>query len=475
MRSGTRSSTNGLGRSVWVLVLGVMDFSLEQAIVVPVLPAMGAEYDAPLTSVAWVITGFLIAAAIATPLAGRFGDQFGKRRVILASLGLFACGSLLCAAGSSIGVVVTGRVVQGLGAGVGPLAVALARDLVDERQLPRAVGLLIGAGGLGGTIGFLVAGPLVDHVSVSSIFWLLVVIAVLLGAAVVFAVPESSVRSRTRIDWLGGVLLAGALGAGMLVLSQGNAWGWLSMRTLALAAGSVVLSTLFVAREWTAAEPLFDPSGLGRRPVWAAQLSVFAVGLGLFVAYLLVPQIGALPTDTGYGLGLTTTEIALVLLPGAVGALGGGLVGGRLVAAIGARAQAVAGVALAAFAYVLFVVLEPSTALLATAMVPLGVGIGLALTAIVDLVVLSADQSETGAAMGLNSVLRAIGSAIGAALAAAILAGGAQIGPGIPSERAFTVAFLMGLGATLLALASLFLIPARSLDPVLRAATVRES
>ncbi|MGH2954742.1 MAG: MFS transporter [Solirubrobacterales bacterium] len=450
-----------------MLVLGVMDFSLEQAIIIPALPAIGAEYSASLTSVTWVITGFLVAAAVATPLAGRLGDHLGKRLVILASLVLFAVGSVLCVVAGSIGLVIAGRVLQGLGAGVGPLATALARDLVPRDQVPRAVGLLIGAGGLGGTIGLLVAGPLADDVSVQSIFWVLAGVAVLLAVAVAALVPDSGVRARARVDWLGAGLLAGLLGTLMLAISQGNEWGWSSARVLGLFGASLTFALAFLARERTAREPLVDPRALSARPVWSAQVTVFTVGVALFVAYALVPQIGGLPVETGYGLGLTTTEIALVLTPGALAALAGGIAGGRLVAAVGARNQAVLGVALAALAYLGFIAFTETVAVTTLALIPLGFGTGLALTAIVDLIVLSVPAAETGVAMGINSVTRAVGAAIGAAVAVAIVTGAAQLAPGVPEAGGFTAAFVMAFVATLIALASLALMPRRSGDPVL--------
>lgn len=470
---GVQSERTRLGPAVWVLVLGVMDFSLEQSIIVPALSAIGTEYEADLTAVTWVITGFLLAAAVATPVAGRLGDHYGKRAVILASLGLFAAGSLLCALADSIGLVIAGRVLQGFGAGVGPLATALARDLVPPELLPRAVGLVIGAGGLGGTIGFLVAGPLVDHVSVAAIFWLLLAVAAVLIFAVLRFVPESTVRAPTSVDWTGAALLAAMLGALMLAISQGNEWGWGSTAVLALFGASIALAIALVGRLRLAAAPLFELNVLGQRPVWSAQLAVFTVGLALFVAYALVPQIAGMPEETGYGLGLTTTEGALALTPGALAALVGGIAGGRLVAVIGARAQAALGVALAVVAYLILVAFTETVAVIVIAMIPLGLGTSLALSAIVDLLAVTVPPTETGAAIGLNSVVRAIGAAIGAQAAAAIVIAAPELAPGVPGPDGFSDAFLVALGGTVLALASLVLIPRRSDDPVLAIAATR--
>jgi MFS family permease len=459
----------GVLRLEVVLALGVLDFSLEQAIVVPALPVVQATFDTSLQAAVWMITAFLLAAAVATPLAGRLGDRYGRRRVLECSLVAFVVGSLICALADSIEPMIVGRVVQGLGAGVGPLAAALVREHVPAPRVPRAVGLIVGAGGAGGVVGLLGGALLVDHVSVQSVFWLLGATALGLLVAVHVAVPPSAGRRVVAVDWIGAGLLGGALVAVSLAIAQGNGWGWGSARVLGLFAGFALMLTGFVVRERVVAAPLLDPRGLARRPVWSAQLAAFAVGVALSVAYALVPFIGALPQSTGYGLGLSPTAIGLVLAPSAFAALVGGLAGGRLVTRIGARAVVVMGLLCIAVTYALFVLAHESAVLVAVAMLPLGFGVGCSIGAIVNLVLLSSDEAETGAVMGLNSVIRAIGSGLGAALAVAIVTASDAIAPGVPSESGFTAAFAASLATTLVAVAIVATIPRRSADPVIGA------
>lgn len=175
----------------------------------------------------------------------------------------------MSAVGGSIGVLIAGRTVQGLGAGVGPLATSLLPDAVGPERLSRAIGLLIGAGGVGGMIGLLAAGPLVDHLGVASIFWVLVIVALALMAAVALFVPESSARSPLRIDWLGALLLSAFLATLMLGISQGNEWGWRSGSIVALFGGSLLLLVLFVADLRLARDPLLDARSHGRPAVLA--------------------------------------------------------------------------------------------------------------------------------------------------------------------------------------------------------------
>ena len=191
--------------SVVVLAFGALDFGLKQSIVVPALPVLATHYGASLASVGWLLTGFLLMGIVAVPLLGRLGDLFGKRLFLLVALAAFGIGSLICALADSIGFVIAGRVVQGLGMAVGPLTLAIAHDIVSPDQLPRAIGAVVGAASAGVTIGLLLSGLLVDHVSVTAIFWFLFLLAAALILATLALVPESPVQAGVRVDVVGAV------------------------------------------------------------------------------------------------------------------------------------------------------------------------------------------------------------------------------------------------------------------------------
>lgn len=152
---------------VFVLGLGALDFGLEQSLVLPALPVLADHYSASLIAIAWLVTGFGLAWIVAVPLFGRLGDLYGKRLMLLVSLGAFAVGSLVCALTESITLAVAGRIVQGLGAAVGPLTYAIARDTVSPEH-PRAIGAVVGAATAGGAVGFLLSGFVVDPLRAAS-------------------------------------------------------------------------------------------------------------------------------------------------------------------------------------------------------------------------------------------------------------------------------------------------------------------
>jgi MFS family permease len=453
-----------------VLAIGLLDFSLEQAIVVPALPAIEQRYHASPSATAWILTGFLLALGISTPLAGRLGDRHGKRLVLMGSLGLFVIGAIVCGVAGTIGVLIAGRVIQGLGGGVGPLAVGLVRDNLSRERVHNAIGLLIGLAGVGGVVGFLACGVLIKYVSVPSIFWLLAAVGAGCIVSVLLTVEESPVRAGGGVDWFGASLLATALAGVLLAISEGNTWHWGSAREVALFAGSLSLLMGFAARELTTREPLIQLDALACRPIAGANVAVFAVGYALLVGYTLVPLFGGLPKATGYGLGLSTIQISLMLAPGAVGGLLGGLVSGRIVSGSGARLTAATGVACGLTAYMLFVLLPRTVPAVALLMIPLGLGTSLAIAATVNLIALSAREEQTAVLVGVNSVIRAVGSALGAQIAVAIWTAAAKQAPNVPRASGITNAFVMALIATGIAALAILLIPARRSDPTLLAA-----
>ena len=187
--------------------------------------------------------------------------------------------------------LIAGRVLQGMGAALGPLAIGLARDRASKEQAPVWIALLVAAAGTGAAVGLLLGGVLVDAFSVAAVFWFLLAVAVGLFLAILVFVPETPVRESVRPDWAGGLLLATALLAALLAVSQGNTWGWGSARVVTLVAVSAIVFAGFVVVERAVSAPLVDMRLMARRPVWSANLVAFAMGFALFIAGVVVPQI----------------------------------------------------------------------------------------------------------------------------------------------------------------------------------------
>jgi MFS family permease len=444
-----------------VLGLGALDFGLEQSIVLPALPALGDHYGASLIATAWLVTGFTLASVVGVPVLGRLGDLFGKRRMLLFCLGAFAVGSVICAMTHSIAPAIAGRIIQGLGAAVGPLTYGLARDNVSPEFLSRAIGGVVGAAMAGGAIGFLLSGVVVDHFSPVAIFWVLAGLATGTGLAVLAVVRESSERADVRIDVAGAILLSLGLVTLLLGISKGRDWGWWSTSTTVVFATSFVLLACFVIVERRVREPLVDLALLVRRPFANANACVFAFGFSFFIAVFLVPQIAAAPETTGYGLGLSTTKIGLVLAPTGIVALVGGWAGGRAVERLGSRAVVACGSAVGIAGYLSLTFAHGTAFALACGSALLGLAWGLMLTGIYAVVIRGAATDETGVALAVNVVIRNTAVAIGAQVAFAIVAAAEVVG-GFPAEAGFTRAFALGAAGAAAALLLSMLLPDRA-------------
>ena len=449
-----------------VLALGALDLGVEQFIVVPILPAVQEAEGASLSTSAWLVTGFLLAAVAAAPILGRLGDMHGKRRLLIVSLAAFTLGSLVCALAETVEMLIAGRVIQGVGAGLGPLAIGLARDLAPRDRAPVWIGLLVACSGAGAALGLVLGGALVDYVSVSAVFWFLLALAGALLVAGFLFVPESPVRDATRPDWWGGASLSAGLLALLLAISEGNTWGWNSPAIIVLLVAAGALFVSFAVVERATSAPLVDVGLMARRPVWSANLAAFAMGFALFIAGVVIPQIATQQVASGYGFGLTIAQTGLILMPGALAIVAGGWVSGALIGWTGARALVVAGAILASGAYAALALDHGSVASVAAANTALGLGIGLAIPAIMNLVVHSVDEQHTSVFVATTAVSRSIGAALGAQIAAAIVIAAGVVDPGFPAERGLTGAFVLGLIASLVALAATAAIPGRETDPL---------
>lgn len=387
---------------------------------------------------------------MATPIAGRMGDLWGRRRVLLAVLAMLAAGCAISGLARSLPVLVAGRVVQGAAGAVFPLSFGIIRDAIPQHLVSTVVGLLSAILGIGGGAGIVLAGPIVTHLGWRWIFWLSLLVTVLALAGAVTTVPESARRDVGGLSLPAAVLLTGWLVSLLLTVSNGAQWGWSDPATIALAATALVLVTLWIAAETRTRHPLVDLHLLLRRPIWTADLSALAFGFGMFGSFLLVPELLEAPSGTGYGFGRSITTAGLFLLPGSVMMLLFGPVSGVMTRRLGARVPIVAGSAACCASFVLPAVDHAHMWQLLACAGGSGIGLGVAYAALPNAIIENVRPEQVGIATGVNTLARSIGSSIGAAAVAAILA--AHAAPdGLPSNRGFTIGFaacavMFGLG-----------------------------
>ncbi|MFB8002599.1 MFS transporter [Nocardia sp. NPDC056000] len=447
-----------------VLALGVGAYALLQSLVMPVLPTIQSSLGTSQTDVTWVLTAYLLSASIFTPIMGRLGDMHGKKRLFVIALVALGVGSLLAALATSLSVMIVARAIQGIGGGVLPLAFGIIRDEFPAPKVPGAVGIIAALTAVGSGLGIVFAGPIVDVLSYHWLFWIPLIMIAIGAVAAFLVIPESEHRSAGRVNWGTALLLSGWLVALLLAVSQAPSWGWGSPKVLGLLAVAVIIVVIWVIAETRSSNPLIDMTMMRIRTVWAANLVALLMGIGMYANFGFLPQFLQTPASAGYGFGASVTQSGLMLLPMTVGMFLLGLASGSLAARFGSRNILFAGSLLGAVGYFMLAFLHDYEVDIYIAMAIVGVGFGVAFSAMSNVVVAAVSPAQTGVASGMNANIRTIGGSLGAAFMAGVVSIGASPS-GLPKESGYTNGFVMlGVAVALAAFAAL-LIPAIARNP----------
>lgn len=444
-----------------VLLLACASFALTQTLVIPALPVIATELQASPSATSWVLTGFLLSASVATPIVGKLGDVYGRGRVLTAVLTVFALGSAVNALAPTIEVLIAGRVLQGVAGGVFPLAFGVVRDTSPSDKVPGHLALLSAVFGIGGGIGLPMSGVIVDHTDIAWLFWLGLFAAAPAAVAAHQLIPSSPSAVRVGIDWFGALLLSAALASMLLGVSRGEQWGWTSPTTVALIAGGLVLAVVWIKVESRIDEPLIQLSLLRERAVAATNLTACLIGMAMFSSFLLIPQFAQTPAQAGYGFGFSVTASGLLLVPSAIVQIVVGPLAGRLGVRIGFRRVLAIGTLSCTASFLVLAIAHSSPWQFVVAGMLLGGGICFAFASMANLVVAAAPAAQVGIATGINTVVRTVGGAFGAAVATAILAAHVIGATGLPSEGAYTAAFVFSSIIGLAATGAALLVPTR--------------
>ena len=444
------------------LALAGVSYALMQSLVVPALPAIQADLHTSARSTSWIFTAYLLSASIATPLIGRLGDIHGKKRVLVWVLVLLFAGTLLSAVASSIVPMIAGRIVQGVAGGMFPLAFGIIRDEFPREEVPGSIGIVSSLLGIGGGLGIVLSGVIVDHLSYHWLFWLPLAPIAVATAGVALLVPESAVRASARIPWLPAVLLSIGLAALLYALSNAPDWGWGSPRTLGLVAVALAALVAWVRVELRAHTPLVDMRVMRRRAVWTTNLAAALVGTGMYSGFVLIPQFAETPVRAGFGFGSSVTGAGLLMLPLTMTMLIAGAAAGRLELRFGSRVALVAGTIATAASFVVLTLAHSTRAEIVVAGLLMGAGIGLAFAALPNLIVETVPADQTGVATGINTIARTIGGAFGTQIAGSVIAASVVVSGGLPAAHGYTDAFAIITGLLVLATLAALAIPGRS-------------
>src|ERR1700712_169350 len=237
------------GLTFAALALAGATFAVLQSLVAPALPEIQRDLHASATAVAWILTAYLLSASILTPIVGRLGDMFGKERTLVVVLGVLAAGTLLAAVATNITILILARVIQGAGGAIFPLAFGIIRDEFPRERIPHGIALISAILGIGGGLGIVLAGPIIETFNIHWLFWFPLILIVIAMVAAIAFVPESPIKTPGKINWSGAALLSAWLVALLVGISEGSSWGWTDPRTLGLFVAAIVLLVAWIANE----------------------------------------------------------------------------------------------------------------------------------------------------------------------------------------------------------------------------------
>ncbi|MFI2409818.1 DHA2 family efflux MFS transporter permease subunit [Streptomyces sp. NPDC018947] len=429
--------------SIGALLLGMLLAALDQTIVSTALPTIVSDLGG-LEHLSWVVTAYLLAATAATPLWGKLGDQYGRKRLFQTAIAIFLVGSALCGVAQSMSELIAFRALQGLGGGgLMVLSMAIVGDLVPPRERGRYQGLFGAVFGATSVLGPLLGGVFTEHLSWRWVFYVNLPVGVVALAVIAAVLHIPRRATRHVIDYLGTLLIASVATCLVLVASLGGTtWAWGSPQIVGLAVLGVVLAAVFVAVERRAAEPVLPLKLFRVRTFTLSAVISFIVGFAMFGAMTY------LPTFLQVVRGVTPTMSGVHMLPMVVGVLLASTGSGQIVSRTGRwKVFPVAGTAVTTIGLLLLHQLDEnsSTAEMSAYFFVFGAGLGLVMQVLVLIVQNAVSYEDLGVATSGATFFRSIGASFGVAIFGTVFANrladkladafrGATLPPGVSAD-----------------------------------------
>ncbi|MER6300830.1 MFS transporter [Kitasatospora sp. NPDC001539] len=410
----------------------------------PMIPTIAAIDHVSLAEAQWSLTITMLVGAVATPVLGRLGDGPARRTVTLTAAAMVVVGSVLAALPLGFGSLIAGRALQGVGVGLTPLAIATARDALPAAASRSAVALLSITTVAGVGLGYPVTGLIAQSFGIHAAFWFGAVISALALALAALVLPPAGHRERRPLDALGAVLLGLTLVGLLLVLTEGEDWGWGSTRLWTVAGVSLLLLVGWVRHELRTAHPLVELRSLTNPVVLTADVAGLVAGVGMYLLMSLVIRFVQTPASTGYGLGASVVVAGLVLLPFSAVSL----LSSKVVPVLARRTSSALvlplGCAVSLASMLFFLFARTHLWQLLVVMGLAGLGVGCTFAVMPGLIVNAVAADEVGSAVSFNQLLRTVGYSTGSALCGAVLQAHTAPGQLLPANSGYRDAALIG-------------------------------
>jgi EmrB/QacA subfamily drug resistance transporter len=420
--NGEKLSFTGNGIILVELAFIAMMVMFIEIMLVPALPKIAMEYPADARWVSWVLSAYMLVGAVATPLLGRLGDMYGKKRILLAAMGVYIAGLAGCSLSWSIPSLIAFRAVQGVGMGMFPLAFGIVRDTFPKRLIPVAIGIISAMFSIGVSVGLLGGGYIVSVFSWRDAFYIVAPLFVVMLFVLQKTIRGDNPNHKARLDVAGAAMLGGGVLFLLLALTQGEDWGWASPGIIGMFALSVALCICFVVWERRVPEPIVNLKLMANKGIFGANVTALFMGLSMFLLFQTLPFFLMSPRAVG-GLALSDAlDVGIYMFPSAIGQLIFAPIAGLLTKKIGSDRTLAIGMAVLLVGYASLITFHGDATAIMFGVFISGVGLGFGMVSLVNIIALSAPKEEFGIATGMNTLFRVVGGSIGPVLGAVVMA-----------------------------------------------------
>ncbi len=427
----------------------------------PLIPTIAQVDHVSLSTAQWVLTAALLTGALATPVMGRLADGARQRTVIVVTLSVVLAGCVLSAVSTSFVVLVVGRGLQGVGLGLLPVNMAIARRNLDRQRAARAIATLSVSTAIGAGLGYPLTALVAQVFDVHAAYWFGAIVVVCALACSLVVLPSRTPAAPVAFDVPGAVLLSLAVTGVSVMLSEGGNWGWTSARTLGIVGACALLLAAWVPHELRCAHPLVNLHHLANRSVLMADLAGFLMSMSMYLVVPIVVEFIQIPPSAGFGFGASVLVSGFVLTPLSLGTF----LASRLLVPyerrFGVRSMIPVGALVFGTASAYFALDHGSLWQAFVTMGIVGLGIGFTFAAMPGFIIRAVPTAETGSATGFYQVLRNIGLSVGSAFGAAVLLAYTPHGATFPELGGFRVALLISTALTVLTAVLAFVLPGR--------------
>jgi len=439
------SEADAARRGVLILALlasAALMVNYVETMLVPALPTLVAFFGGvSYTTIAWVVSAYLLVGVSTTPVFAKLGDIYGKKRIIVIVLTVYAlavavsgftpqlASFLGIARGQAVYLLIGVRGVQGVGLALFPLAFAMVGEELPPAKVGQAQGLIAAMFAIGAALGLFVGAWLIQNHGWQFAYHTVIPVAAAILGLAIWALPESRHRLKVRLDVPGAALLGGALATFLLALSEGPSWGWsrlaaahlgsLPLGVPELFALSAGLAALFYWQERTTPDPMVHLQRFRERNLAVSYVAILLVGAAMFLGFVGITVIVETPV---VGLGRSVFQFGVLSLPTTMSMLVAAPFVGRAISRFGPKPMVLVGSALSTAGFFLMLTFNRTYTELLFAPIPTFVGLVTMIIAITNVVVLTSRKGETGIQTGMSEMFQDLGASVGPVVVATVLA-----------------------------------------------------